>query len=59
MADAAVITRRTLPSHKDAHKYLQQQGYFCIGQSWMRGERGYARIEPMASGGVKVIEGVA
>lgn len=56
---AAVITRRTVPGIKDAHKYLFQQGYTCIGTSWLRGQHGYARIENMSSGRVLIVEGVA
>lgn len=59
MADAAVISTRKFPSDKDAHKYLQQQGYFCIGCSWMRGQNGYASIEPALGDQVRVVEGVA
>lgn len=56
---AAVISRRTLPDHQAAHHYLCQQGYTCLGCHWLRGARGYARIEALASGRVSIVEGVA
>lgn len=56
---AAVITRRTVPGIKDAHKYLFQQGYTCIGTSWLPGQHGYARMEHTLSGAIRIIEGVA
>ncbi|MGL5225131.1 MAG: hypothetical protein ACRC8Q_07425 [Aeromonas sp.] len=59
MANAAVVSYRTVPTMKDAHKYLFNEGYSCIGTSWLRGQRDYARIETQPSGRVLVTEGVA
>ena len=59
MASAAVVSRRTVPGIKDAHKYLFTQGYTCIGTSWLRGLRDYARLELLPSGRIQVVEGVA
>ena len=56
---AAVISRRTLPDHQAEQHYLRQQGYTCLGVHWLRGSRGYARIEALASGRVQIVEGVA
>ncbi|MEH8140121.1 hypothetical protein Q7I15_05625 [Aeromonas veronii] len=56
---AAVISSLTLPDHQAAQHYLRQQGYTCLGVHWLRGSRGYARIEALASGRVQIVEGVA
>ncbi|WP_392463074.1 hypothetical protein ACFX5Z_18565 [Aeromonas dhakensis] len=56
---AAAITRRTVPTIKDASTYLVQQGYINCGTTWLRGQNGYARIERMTSGAIRIIEGVA
>lgn len=56
---AAVISRRTVPCIQGAHHYLTEQGYICIGTSWLRGLRDYARLEPLCSGRISIVEGVA
>jgi hypothetical protein len=56
---AAVISRHTVPNIKAASAYLVQQGYTNCGTNWLRGQRGYARIEHLTSGAIRIIEGVA
>lgn len=56
---AAVITRHTEPTIKAASAYLVQQGYTNCGTTWLRGQNGYARMERMLSGAIRIIEGVA
>ena len=56
---AAAITRRTVPTIKDASAYLVQQGYINCGTTWLRGQNGYARMERLTSGSIRIIEGVA
>ncbi len=56
---AAVITRHTVPSIKDASAYLVRQGYTNCGTTWLKGQHGYARMERMTSGAIRIIEGVA
>lgn len=56
---AAAITRRTVPTIKDASAYLVQQGYINCGTTWLRDQNGYARMERMTSGVIRIIEGVA
>ncbi|MFM5336940.1 hypothetical protein ACET97_10375 [Aeromonas enteropelogenes] len=56
---AAVITRHTVPNIKAASAYLVQQGYTNCGTTWLKGQRGYARMERMTSGSIRIIEGVA
>lgn len=55
---AAVITRHTEPTIKAASAYLVQQGYTNCGTTWLRGQNGYARMERMLSGAIRIIEGV-
>ncbi len=57
---AAVITRHTEPTIKAASAYLVQQGYTnCGTTTWLRGQNGYARMERLTSGSIRIIEGVA
>lgn len=56
---AAVITRHTVPNIKDASAYLVQQGYTNCSTTWLRGQNGYARMERLTSGAIRIIEGVA
>ncbi|MGL5176759.1 MAG: hypothetical protein ACRC8N_01420 [Aeromonas veronii] len=56
---AVVITRHTVPNIKAASAYLVQQGYTNCGTTWLKGQRGYARMERMTSGSIRIIEGVA
>ncbi|WP_323901065.1 hypothetical protein [Aeromonas hydrophila] len=56
---SAAITRRTVPTIKDASAYLVQQGYTNCGTTLLRGQNGYARMERMTSGAIRIIEGVA
>ena len=56
---AAAITRRTVPTIKDASAYLVRQGYTNCGTTWLRGQNGYARMERLTSGSIRIIEGVA
>ena len=39
--------------------YLVQQGYTNCGTTWLRGQNGYARMERLTSGAIRIIEGVA
>ena len=56
---AVVTTRRTVPDLARASAYLTSQGYTNCGTTWLRGQHGYARIEPLASGRICIVEGVA
>ncbi|ELM3614788.1 MULTISPECIES: hypothetical protein [Aeromonas] len=56
---AAVITRHTVPNIRAASAYLVQQGYTNCGTTWLRGQNGYARMERLTSGSIRIIEGVA
>ncbi len=56
---AAVITRHTVPSIKDASAYLVGRGYVNCGTTWLKGLHGYARMERLTSGAIRIIEGVA
>lgn len=56
---AAVITRHTEPSIKAASAYLVSRGYINCGTTWLRGQNGYARMERLTSGSIRIIEGVA
>jgi hypothetical protein len=56
---AAVITRHTEPDIKAANAYLVAQGYINCGTHWLRGQNGYARMERLTTGSIRIIEGVA
>ena len=56
---ASAITRRTVPTIKDASAYLVSRGYINCGTTWLRGQNGYARMERLTSGSIRIIEGVA
>lgn len=56
---AAVITRHTVPSINAASAYLVRQGYTNCGTTWLKGQHGYARMERLTSGAIRIIEGVA
>ena len=56
---AAVITRHTEPTIKAACAYLVSRGYINCGTTWLRGKNGYARMERLTSGPIRIIEGVA
>ncbi|OSP49231.1 hypothetical protein B7G55_21235 [Aeromonas hydrophila] len=56
---AAVITRHTEPTIKAASDYLVSRGYINCGTTWLRGQNGYARMERLTSGSIRIIEGVA
>ena len=56
---AAVIKRHTEPTIQAASAYLVQQGYTNCGTTWLRGRNGYARMERLTSGSIRIIEGVA
>ena len=56
---AAVITRHTKPTIKAAFAYPVRRGYINCGTTWLRGQNGYARMERMLSGAIRIIEGVA
>lgn len=56
---AIVITRHTVPNIKAANAYLVAQGYTNCGTNWLRGQREYARLEPLCSGAIRIVEGVA
>ena len=56
---AAVITRHTEPTIKVASAYLVRRGYINCGTTWLRGQNGYARMERLTSGAIRIIEGVA
>lgn len=56
---AAVITRHTEPTIKAASAYLVSRGYLNCGTTWLRGKNGYARMERLTSGSIRIIEGVA
>ncbi|WP_323890574.1 hypothetical protein [Aeromonas caviae] len=56
---AAVITRHTEPTIKAASAYLVSRGYINCGTTWLRGKNGYARMERLSSGSIRLIEGVA
>lgn len=55
----AVITRHTEPTIKAASDYLVSRGYINCGTTWLRGQNGYARMERLTSGSIRIIEGVA
>lgn len=56
---AAVITRHAEPTIKAASAYLVSRGYINCGTTWLRGQNGYARMERLTSGAIRIIEGVA
>lgn len=56
---AAVITRHTEPTIKAASAYLVSRGYINCGTTWLRGKNGYARMERLSSGSIRIIEGAA
>ena len=56
---AAVIARHTEPTIKAASAYLVRRGYVNCGTTWLRGRNGYARMERLTSGSIRIIEGVA
>ena len=56
---AAVITRHTEPTIKADSAYLVSRGYINCGTTWLRGRNGYARMERLTSGAIRIIEGVA
>lgn len=56
---AAVITRHTEPTIQAASAYLVRRGYINCGATWLRGQNGYARMERLTSGAIRIIEGVA
>lgn len=56
---AVVISRRKLPTIAAASAYLLAQGYVNCGTTWLRGQRGYARMERLSCGASLVVEGVA
>ncbi|MGK8174442.1 hypothetical protein ACRS1R_04845 [Aeromonas dhakensis] len=56
---AAVITRHTEPTIEAASAYLVSRGYINCGTTWLRGQNGYARMERLTSGSIRIIEGVA
>lgn len=59
MSMAAILTRHTEPDIKAASAYLVAQGYINCGTSWLKGQHGYARLENLCSGRVRIVEGVA
>lgn len=56
---AAVITRHTEPTIKSASAYLVSRGYINCGTTWLKGQNGYARMERLISGSIRIVEGVA
>lgn len=56
---AAVITRHTEPTIKAASAYLVSRGYINCGTTWLKGQRGYAGMERLTSGSIRIVEGVA
>ena len=58
-AYSARVALDTVPNIKAASAYLVQQGYTNCGTTWLRGQNGYARMERMLSGAIRIIEGVA
>ncbi|PBO13097.1 hypothetical protein CI710_01645 [Aeromonas salmonicida] len=56
---AAVITRHTEPTIKAASAYLVSRGYINCGTTWLKGQNGYARMERLTSGSIRIVEGVA
>jgi hypothetical protein len=56
---AAVITRHTEPTIKAASAYLVSRGYINCGTTWLKGQNGYARMERLVSGSIRIVEGVA
>ena len=56
---ATVITRHTEPTIKAASAYLVSRSYINCGTTWLRGQNGYARMERLTSGAIRIIEGVA
>ncbi len=56
---AAVITRHTEPTIKAANAYLVGRGYINCGTTWLKGQNGYARMERLTSGSIRIVEGVA
>ncbi|WP_162852056.1 hypothetical protein [Aeromonas dhakensis] len=56
---AAVITRHTEQTIQAASAYLVRRGYINCGTTWLRGQNGYARMERLTSGAIRIIEGVA
>lgn len=59
MSRAAVTTRHIEPNIKAANAYLVARGYINCGTSWLKDQRGYARLEPTLSGAIRIVEGVA
>ncbi|MDM5131436.1 hypothetical protein OB962_10555 [Aeromonas piscicola] len=55
----AVITRHTEPTIRAASAYLASRGYINCGTTWLRGQHGYARMERLTSGSIRIVEGVA
>ncbi|GAA0462794.1 hypothetical protein MT389_00490 [Aeromonas salmonicida] len=56
---AAIITRHNEPTIKAASAYLVSRGYINCGTTWLKGKRGYARMERLTSGSIRIVEGVA
>lgn len=56
---AAVITRHTEPTIRAASAYLASRGYINCGTTWLRGQHGYARMERLTSGAIRIVEGSA
>lgn len=56
---AAVTTRHTEPTIKAASAYLVSRGYINCGTTWLRGQHGYARMERLTSGFIRIVEGIA
>ena len=56
---AAVITCHTVPNIKAANTFLVSRGYTNCGTTWLKGQHGYARLENLCSGRVRIVEGVA
>ena len=55
----AITAKHIAPSPADAVAYLVRHGYIKVRGHWLRGQRHAARIEPLPSGRVRVLEGVA
>lgn len=55
---AAIITRHTEPTIKAASAYLVSRGYINCGTIWLKGQLGYARMERLISGSIRIVEGV-
>ncbi|MDM5132888.1 hypothetical protein OB962_18105 [Aeromonas piscicola] len=56
---AAVITPHTEPTIRAASAYLASRGCINCGTTWLRGQHGYAHMERLTSGSIRIVEGIA